>query len=190
MGKKKLKKTNSQKSKSENGNKINNDTNNIEEDKEEEISEIKIELKNLLDIINSNNSSEIYNLTEFLSNYNYDILSQEQEKRDKEIFALTSNDFLLPYLNLFLNNKLDENNKIIKYNIISSIINIFSAFSENSKYEINYKYIYNKILSDIFYQSLISYSKENNKNSLLFLIVLSILLLKMNSFIKIFIIKS
>ena len=162
MGKKKLKNTNSQKSKSENGNKINNDTNNIEEDKEEEISEIKIELKNLLDIINSNNSSEIYNLTEFLSNYNYDILSQEQEKRDKEIFALTSNDFLLPYLNLFLNNKLDENNKIIKYNIISSIINIFSAFSENAKYEINFKYIYNKILSEIFYQSFLSYSKENN----------------------------
>ena len=164
MGKKKLKNTNSQKSKSENGNKINNDTNNIEEDKEEEISEIKIELKNLLDIINSNNSSEIYNLTEFLSNYNYDILSQEQEKRDKEIFALTSNDFLLPYLNLFLNNKLDENNKIIKYNIISSIINIFSAFSENAKYEINFKYIYNKILSEIFYQSFLSYPKENINN--------------------------
>ena len=166
MGKKKLKNTNSQKSKSENGNKINNDTNNIEEDKEEEISEIKIELKNLLDIINSNNSSEIYNLTEFLSNYNYDILSQEQEKRDKEIFALTSNDFLLPYLNLFLNNKLDENNKIIKYNIISSIINIFSAFSENAKYEINFKYIYNKILSEIFYQSFLSYPKENNINNI------------------------
>ena len=164
MGKKKLKNTNSQKSKSENGNKINNDTNNIEEDKEEEILEIKIELKNLLDIINSNNSSEIYNLTEFLSNYNYDILSQEQEKRDKEIFALTSNDFLLPYLNLFLNNKLDENNKIIKYNIISSIINIFSAFSENAKYEINFKYIYNKILSEIFYQSFLSYPKENINN--------------------------
>ena len=163
MGKKKLKNTNSQKSKSENGNKINNDTNNNEEEKDEEdIIEIKIELKTLLDIINSNNSSEIYNLTEFLSNYNYDILSQEQEKRDKEIFALTSNDFLLPYLNLFLNNKLDENNKIIKYNIISSIINIFSAFSENSKYEINFKYIYNKILSEIFYQSFLSYSKENN----------------------------
>ena len=165
MGKKRLKNANSQKSKSENENKINNDTNNNEEEKdEEEIIEIKIELKTLLDIINSNNSSEIYNLTSFLSTYNYDILSQEQEKRDKEIFALTSNDFLLPYLNLYLNNKLDENNKIIKYNIISSIINIFSSFSENSKYEINFKYLYNKILSEIFYQTFSSYPKENNIN--------------------------
>ena len=165
MGKKRLKNANSQKSKSENENKINNDTNNNEEEKdEEEIIEIKIELKTLLDIINSNNSSEIYNLTSFLSTYNYDILSQEQEKRDKEIFALTSNDFLLPYLNLYLNNKLDENKKIIKYNIISSIINIFSSFSENSKYEINFKYLYNKILSEIFYQTFSSYPKENNIN--------------------------
>ena len=160
MGKKRIKKSKIQNDNNENTNNIENN----EEDDEEDIIEIKIELKNLIDIINSKNSLEIYKLTTFLANYNYDILCQEEEKREKEIFALTSNDFLLPYLNLYLNNNLNEYTKKIKYNIISSIINIFSAFSENSKYEINYKYIYNKILSEIFYQSLISYSKENNAN--------------------------
>ena len=134
----------------------------IDENEEEVELDIKIDLKIFLDIMNSNNSSDIYRLTTFLVNYNYDILCQEEEKRSKEIFALTSNNFLLPYLNIYLSNNINEYTKKIKYNIISSIINIFSAFSENSKYEINYKYLYNKILSEIFYQSLLSYSKENN----------------------------
>ena len=159
MGKKKIKKVNIQNNDNsntkENENTItNNKINNDNHDEEEDFGEIKIELKLLLDIINSNNSSEIYKLTTFLSNYNYDILCQEEDKMDKEIFTLTSNNFLLSYLNLYLNDKLNEYNKKIKYNIISSIINIFSAFSENSKYEINFKYIYNKILSEIFYHNI------------------------------------
>ena len=168
MGKKKIKKVKVQKNNDiNNENKINNNIINIENyDNEEDSREFKIELKFLLDIINSNNSSEIYKLTVFLSNFNYDIFCQEEEKKDKEIFTLTSNNFLLPYLNLYLNNKLNECNTKIKYNIISSILNIFSVFSENSKYEINFIYIYNKILSEIFYQSFISYSQDNNKNNI------------------------
>ena len=165
MGKKKTKKTNNQSKSNNNNNEntINNGIENNEED-DEEIIEIKIELKNLLDIINSNNSYEIYKLTTFLSNYNYDLLFQEEEKRDKEIFALTSNNFLLAYLSLYLKNNLNEYTTKIKHNIISSIINIFTVFGENSKYEIDFKYIYNKVLSEIFYQSLIFYSKENDSN--------------------------
>ena len=168
MGKKKIKKVKVQKNNDiNNENKINNNIINIENyDNEEDSREFKIELKFLLDIINSNNSSEIYKLTVFLSNFNYDIFCQEEEKKDKEIFTLTSNNFLLPYLNLYLNNKLNEYNKKIQYNIISSVINIFSVFSENSKYEINFVYIYNKILSEIFYQSFISYSQDNYKNNI------------------------
>ena len=164
MGKKKLKKENKN---NKNENKANNDANTLnnnilDENEEEDLIDIKIDLKAFLDIINSNNSSDIYKLSTFLANYDYDILCQEEEKRSKEIFALTSNNFLLPYLNIYLNNNINEYTKKIKYNIISSTINIFSTFSENSKYEINYKYLYNKILSEIFYQSLLSYSKENN----------------------------
>ena len=163
MGKKKNKKPNN------NENNINNNNNEEEEDEDDEDEEedlkIKIELKYLLDIINSNNPSEIYKLTTFLNNYNYDILCREEDKKDKEIFVLTSNNFLMPYLSLYFSNNLNEYNKKIKYNIISSIINIFSAFSENSKYQINFKYIYNKNLSEIFYQSFISYTKENSINN-------------------------
>ena len=130
MGKKKTKKTNNQSKSNNNNNNENTINNGIEKNEEddEEIIEIKIELKNLLDIINSNNSYEIYKLTTFLSNYNYDLLFQEEEKRDKEIFALTSNNFLLAYLSLYLKNNLNEYTTKIKHNIISSIINIFSVF--------------------------------------------------------------
>ena len=104
MGKKRIKKTNTQTNNNNHNNEniINNNIiNNDEEDEDKELIEIKIDLKNLIDIINSSNTSEIYKLTSFLSNYNYDILCQEEDKRGKEIFALTSNDFLLLYLYLF-----------------------------------------------------------------------------------------
>ena len=123
---------------------------------------IKIDLKIILDIINSQNLIEILKLSSFLSNYNYEILYQEQDKREKEIFVLISQDFLFPYLNILLTIKTSgENEEKIKYNIISSIIDIFSYFSD----KINLKYIYNKILSEIFYQYSINYTKENIKNN-------------------------
>ena len=123
---------------------------------------IKIDLKIILDIINSQNLIEILKLSSFLSNYNYEILYQEQDKREKEIFVLISQDFLFPYLNILLTIKTSgENEEKIKYNIISSIIDIFSSFSD----KINLKYIYNKILSEIFYQYSINYTKENVKNN-------------------------
>ena len=123
---------------------------------------IKIDLKIILDIINSQNLIEILKLSSFLSNYNYEILYQEQDKREKEIFVLISQDFLFPYLNILLTIKTSgENEEKIKYNIISSIIDIFSSFSD----KINLKYIYNKILSEIFYQYSINYTKENIKNN-------------------------
>lgn len=167
MGKKKTKKKNYQNNRNNTiNNNITNNDNNKDENSDNDIfsSEIKIELKSILDIINSNNSSEIYKLTNFLSNYNYDILCQDEDKRDKEIFTLTSINFLIPYLTLYFNKNLNDLNKKIKYNIISSIINIFSNFSENSKYEINFKYIYNKILSEIFYQSFSTYINESKIN--------------------------
>lgn len=170
MGKKKGKKNKINSNNNENS--INNN-NNIQNNNEKEDKDIigknidlKIDSKVLLDIINSNNSSKIYDLTTFLTNYNYDILCQEEDKREKEIFVLTSIDFLIPYLNLYFSQNLNEYEKQIKYNIISSIINIFSNFSENSKYEINYKYIYNKILSEIFYQSFSSFIKEIKTNNI------------------------
>ena len=170
MGKKKGKKNKNNSKNNENS--INNNNNNIPNNEDEDKdtggknTELKIDSKVLIDIINSNNSSKIYDLTTFLSNYNYDILCQEEDKREKEIFVITSINFLIPYLNLYLSPNLNEYEKQIKYNIISSIINIFSNFSENSKYEINFKYIYNKILSEIFYQSFSSFVNELKTNNI------------------------
>ena len=169
MGKKKGKKNKNNSKNNENS--INNNNpipNNEEEDKDTngKNSELKIDSKVLLDAINSNNSSTIYDLTTFLTNFNYDILCQEEDKREKEIFVITSINFLIPYLNLYFSPNLNEYEKQIKYNIISSIINIFSNFSENSKYEINFKYIYNKILSEIFYQSFLSFINELKTNNI------------------------
>ena len=169
MGKKKGKKNKNNSKNNENSiNNNNNIPNNEDEDKDTggKNTELKIDSKVLIDIINSNNSSKIYDLTTFLSNYNYDILCQEEDKREKEIFVITSINFLIPYLNLYLSQNLNEYEKQIKYNIISSIINIFSNFSENSKYEINFKYIYNKILSEIFYQSFSSFVNELKTNNI------------------------
>ena len=171
MGKKKGKKNKNNSKNNENSININNTTpnnGNKEEDKDisGKNSELKIDSKVLLDAINSNNSSTIYDLTTFLTNFNYDILCQEEDKREKEIFVITSINFLIPYLNLYFSPNLNEYEKQIKYNIISSIINIFSNFSENSKYEINFKYIYNKILSEIFYQSFSSYINELKTNNI------------------------
>ena len=169
MGKKKGKKNKNNSKNNENS--INNNNpipNNEEEDKDTngKNSELKIDSKVLLDAINSNNSSTIYDLTTFLTNFNYDILCQEEDKREKEIFVITSINFLIPYLNLYFSPNLNEYEKQIKHNIISSIINIFSNFSENSKYEINFKYIYNKILSEIFYQSFLSFINELKTNNI------------------------
>ena len=169
MGKRKGKKNKNKSKNNENSINNNNTTpNNEEEDKDTNVknSELKIDSKVLLDAINSNNSSTIYDLTTFLTNFNYDILCQEEDKREKEIFVITSINFLIPYLNLYFSPNLNEYEKQIKYNIISSIINIFSNFSENSKYEINFKYIYNKILSEIFYQSFSSYINELKTNNI------------------------
>ena len=142
-------------------NNLDNDNLNDESNK----TKIKIDLKIILDIINSNNLIEILKLSSFLSNYNYEILYQEQDKREKEIFVLISHDFLFPYLNILLSMKTSEENEAkLKYNIISSIIDIFSSFSD----KINMKYIYNKILSEIFYQYFYNYTKEkiNSNNSI------------------------
>ena len=123
---------------------------------------MKIDLKKFLDIINNNNSIELLKLSSFLSNYNYEILSQEQDKKEKEIFTLISQDFLLQYLNILLIRKTnDENEAKIKYNIISSIIDIFSFLND----KINMQYIFNKILSEIFHQYLLNYTKENLKSN-------------------------
>ena len=143
-------------------NNLDNDDLNDESNK----TKIKIDLKIILDIININNLIEILKLSSFLSNYNYEILYQEQDKREKEIFVLISHDFLFPYLNILLSimKTSEENEAKLKYNIISSIIDIFSSFSD----KINMKYIYNKILSEIFYQYFYNYTKEkiNSNNSI------------------------
>ena len=130
---------------------------------EDDDNQIKIDLTSMLDIINKNNSFELLKLSSFLSNYNYEILSREQDKKEKEIFVLTSSNFLLPYLNKLLSqNTNDQNEQKIKYNIISSIINIISFFSD----KIDLKLIYKKILSEVFNQYLVNYIKEKNNNTL------------------------
>ena len=69
-----------------------------------------------MDIINNSNPLEIIKLSSFLNTYNYDLLIQEQDKREKEIFVLTSNEFLIPYLNILIISKSnDEDTKKIKY---------------------------------------------------------------------------
>ena len=145
-------------SKENNKNEIDIDNNSSDKDSKEEFTNIKfkIDLKVILNIINSNNLQELLKLSSFLNNYNYELLSQEQDKREKEIFVLTSNDFLISFLNLLLSLKNSENELKIKYNIISTIIEIFSYFSD----KLNLKYFYNKILSEIFFQYLLNYSKE------------------------------
>ena len=130
---------------------------------EDDDNQIKLDLTSMLDIINTNNSFELLKLSSFLSNYNYEILSREQDKKEKEIFVLTSSNFLLPYLNKLLSqNTNDQNEQKIKYNIISSIINIISFFSD----KIDLKLIYKKILSEAFNQYLVNYIKEKNNNIL------------------------
>ena len=74
MGKKKGKKNKNNSKNNENS--INNNNpipNNEEEDKDTngKNSELKIDSKVLLDAINSNNSSTIYDLTTFLTNFNF-----------------------------------------------------------------------------------------------------------------------
>ena len=141
---------------------LNNSKNELKDDDSIEFNittKINIDLKTFLDIINSNNYDEILKLSSFLSNYNYELLYQEQDKREKEIFVLTSPDFLFSYLNILLTIKSNnEKEKKIKYNIIASIIDIFSSFSD----KIDLKNIYNKTLSEIFYQYLFNNSKEKN----------------------------
>ena len=167
MGKRRIKrhkivgKTHKNDIKSKSSNNDDNENDSIEEDNN---IKINVDLKEMLEIINSKNSGELLKLTSFLSNYNYELLYQEEDKREKEIYALTSNNFLFPYLNILLTKRSnEENEKQIKYNIISSIINIFSSFSD----KIDLKNIYNKSLSDIFYQYLANYAKENNNNNIL-----------------------
>ena len=164
MGKKRIKKykiNSSVKKENSESSSVNNDDNKNEENKK---IQIKIDLKFILDIINNSNPLEIIKLSSFLNTYNYDLLIQEQDKREKEIFVLTSNDFLIPYLNILIILKSkDEDMKKIKYNIISSIINIFSSFSD----KINLRYIYNKILSEIFNQCFLNCSKEFNNNNII-----------------------
>ena len=164
MGKKRIKKykiNSSVKKVNSESSSVNNDDNKNEENKK---IQIKIDLKFILDIINNSNPLEIIKLSSFLNTYNYDLLIQEQDKREKEIFVLTSNDFLIPYLNILIILKSkDEDMKKIKYNIISSIINIFSSFSD----KINLRYIYNKVLSEIFNQCFLNYSKEFNNNNII-----------------------
>ena len=166
MGKRRIKrhkivgKTHKNDIKSKSSNNDDNENDSIEEDNN---IKINVDLKEMLEIINSKNSGELLKLTSFLSNYNYELLYQEEDKREKEIYALTSNNFLFPYLNILLTKRSnEENEKQIKYNIISSIINIFSSFSD----KIDLKNIYNKSLSEIFYQYLANYAKENNNNIL------------------------
>ena len=147
-----------------NNNDVSSENNLNENDFNEDLKNVQInlDLKTLLNILNNKNSEEILKLSSFLSNYNYEILYKEQDKKGKEIFSITSNDFLFPYLNLLItltNN--DETEYKIKYNIISSIINIFSTFSE----KINLKNMYNKILSEIFYQYLFNYDKQDNNSN-------------------------
>ena len=130
---------------------------------EDDDNQIKLNLTSMLDIINTNNSFELLKLSSFLSNYNYEILSREQDKKEKEIFVLTSSNFLLPYLNKLLSQNTNaQNEQKIKYNIISSIINIISFFSD----KIDLKLIYKKILSEVFNQYLVNYIKEKNNNIL------------------------
>jgi hypothetical protein len=79
------------------------------------------------------------------------------------LFVLTSSNFLLPYLNKLLSQNTNaQNEQKIKYNIISSIINIISFFSD----KIDLKLIYKKILSEVFNQYLVNYIKEKNNNIL------------------------
>ena len=54
---------------------------------EDDDNQIKIDLTSMLDIINKNNSFELLKLSSFLSNYNYEILSREQDKKEKEIIC-------------------------------------------------------------------------------------------------------
>jgi len=144
---------------------VNNDENTSSDklNEEDDNNQIKVDLTSMLDIINTNNSFELLKLSSFLSNYNYEILSREQDKKEKEIFVLTSSNFLLPYLNKLLSqNTNDKNEQKIEYNIISSIINIISFFSD----KIDLKLIYKKILSEVFNQYLVNYIKEKNNNIL------------------------
>ena len=141
-----------------NKNEIVLDNNSNDKDSKEDFAKIKfkIDLKEILKIINSNNLQELLKLSTFLSNYNYELLGQEEDKKEKEIIVLTSNDFLLSFLNLLISLKNSENELKIKYNIISTTIEIFSYFSD----KLNLKYFYNEVLSEIFYQYLLNYSKE------------------------------
>ena len=188
MGKKKNK-TKKNKNNSSNSNNINK-TNNDQEKKTDDNTKIEptnipiitqaqksiglFSLDEILQIINSTNLNEIKNLSSFLSNYNYDSLVSENKdnnsEKDKILFMLCSNDFLIPYINLFI--KLNDVNIVtlnsIRSNIVSSIISIFTAFSENSKYEINYKYIFNKVLGNLFYQYFSSDKKETKIVFMLF----------------------
>ena len=125
--------------------KIQNEESDSENEEDEQLNNNEIfdlsNLDNLLSIINSNNYERIDQLSQFLSSFNFDEI-------ENEYIILTSENFLINYINLLINPNITIE---IKNNIIISLLNIFILGGDEKKSKcINYQILMKNSLLNIF----------------------------------------
>jgi hypothetical protein len=125
--------------------KIQNEEIDSDNDEDEQLNNNEIfdlsNLDNLLSIINSNNNERIDQLSQFLSSFNFDEI-------ENEYIILTSENFLINYINLLINPNINID---IKNNIVISLLNIFILGDDVKKSKcINYQILMKNSLMNIF----------------------------------------
>ena len=131
-------------------------------------------LDNIISIINSNDNEKIEQLSLFLSSFDIDEIDNENV-----YLNLTSDHFLLNYINLLINQNISIENK---NNIVVSLLNIFILCGEDNKLKtINYNNLLKNSLLNVFtfyYSNISSNIQElENENNLDFILNLSDLLI-------------
>ena len=131
-------------------------------------------LDNIISIVNSNDNEKIEQLSLFLSSFDIDEIDNENV-----YLNLTSDNFLLNYINLLIKQNISIENK---NNIVVSLLNIFILCGEDNKLKsINYNNLLKNSLLNVFtfyYSNISSNIQElENENNLDFILNLSDLLI-------------
>ena len=131
-------------------------------------------LDNIISIVNSNDNEKIEQLSLFLSSFDIDEIDNENV-----YLNLTSDNFLLNYINLLIKQNISIENK---NNIVVSLLNIFILCGEDDKLKsINYNNLLKNSLLNVFtfyYSNISSNIQElENENYVDFILNLSDLLI-------------
>ena len=131
-------------------------------------------LDNIISIVNSNDNEKIEQLSLFLSSFDIDEIDNENV-----YLNLTSDNFLLNYINLLIKQNISIENK---NNIVVSLLNIFILCGEDNKLKsINYNNLLKNSLLNVFtfyYSNISSNIQElENENYVDFILNLSDLLI-------------